>query len=165
MEPFNYGGEMIIEVGYDHAKWNDLPYKFEAGTPNIAGAIGLSPALEYLNYLGMDFVHEHDKKLTAYAMDKLLELDTIRIFGPRNVEHRGGVLSFVDKDIHPHDLATFLNSYGIATRAGHHCAQPLTRKLGVPATTRASFYIYNTMEDVDELVDALKGARRYFGHV
>lgn len=165
MEPFNYGGEMINEVTYDHATWNELPYKFEAGTPNIAGAVGFLPALEYLDYLGMDYVHKHDKELTGYAMDKLWDMGSIRIFGPKDVEHHGGVVSFVDKDIHPHDLATFLDSYGIAVRAGHHCAQPLTRKLGVMATTRASFYVYNTKDDVDELIEALKGARRYFGHV
>ena len=165
MEPFNYGGEMISEVSFDNAKWNELPFKFEAGTPNIAGAVGFFPALEYLDYLGMDNIYQHDKELTAYAFERLLEFNAIRIFGPKNIDHRGGLVSFVDDDIHPHDLATFLNSYAIATRAGHHCAQPLTRKLGVMATTRASFYVYNTKDDIDELIEALKGARRYFGHV
>jgi len=162
MEPFIYGGEMIREVRLDSATWNELPWKFEGGTPNIAGAIGFSPALNYLSNLGMDNVRRHEMGLTSYAIEQLLRIDNIRIFGPENIEDRGGAISFIDKDVHPHDLATFLDSYGVAVRAGHHCAQPLMRRLGVVATVRASFYIYNTKDDVDILIEALEGARRYF---
>jgi cysteine desulfurase/selenocysteine lyase len=164
MEPFIYGGEMIREVRYDYADWNELPWKFEAGTPNIAGAVGFSPALDYLSDLGMDNVHDHETKLTTYAIHRLSELESIRIIGPSDTAMRGGAISFVDKDIHPHDLATFLDSRGIAIRAGHHCAQPLMKRLGLAATARASVYIYNTLEDIDELAEALAAARRYFGH-
>jgi cysteine desulfurase / selenocysteine lyase len=162
MEPFLYGGEMIREVFPDSATWNDLPWKFEAGTPNIADAIAFSPALDYLTNLGMDNVRKHEIGLTAYALERLKEIDSIRVFGPTNVEHRGGAISFVDRDIHPHDLATFLDGRGIAIRAGHHCAQVLMRRLGVVATSRASFYIYNSNQDVDDFIEALKDARRYF---
>ena len=162
MYPVSYGGEMISMVTFDDVTWAELPWKFEAGTPNIAGAAAFSPALDYLNDIGMDAVREHEKELTGYALDRLAELNSIRIFGPRDVEHRGGAVSFVDSDIHPHDLAQFLDSFGIAVRAGHHCAQPLARLLGVSSTVRASFYIYNDKEEIDRLVDALKEARRYF---
>jgi len=162
MVPVTFGGEMISQVTFDSVTWADLPWKFEAGTPNIAGAAAFSPALNYLNKIGMDAVRKHEKELTGYALDRLLEINTLKIFGPRNVEHRGGAVSFVDADIHPHDLAQFLDSHGIAVRAGHHCAQPLARLLGVGSTARASFYIYNTREEVDQLVAALKEARRYF---
>ncbi|MBD3234970.1 MAG: SufS family cysteine desulfurase [candidate division Zixibacteria bacterium] len=162
MEPFNYGGEMISEVRFDHADWNSLPWKFEAGTPNIADAVAFAPALDYLNDLGMEAVREHEKEITAYALRRLSELKYLRVFGPTDVKHRGGAVSFIDREIHPHDLATFLDSRGIAVRAGHHCAQPLAKRLGVVSTARASFYIYNTMEEVDKLVEALKEARRYF---
>ncbi|HBZ01063.1 MAG TPA: cysteine desulfurase [candidate division Zixibacteria bacterium] len=162
MEPFLYGGEMIREVHPDFATWNDLPWKFEAGTPNIADAIAFSPALDYLDQLGMENVREHEKDLTAYTLQRLTEIDSIKVFGPQNVEHRSGAISFVDKDIHPHDLATFLDGRGIAIRAGHHCAQVLMRRLGVVATARASFYIYNNNQDVDDFIEALKDARRYF---
>jgi cysteine desulfurase/selenocysteine lyase len=165
MDPFEYGGEMISKVQYDLAEWNVLPYKFEAGTPDIAGAYGFAPALDYLNKLGMDAVRYHEMELTAYALEKLRELKFVKVFGPQDVYHRGGAISFKMQDIHPHDLATVLDSYGIAVRAGHHCAQPLTTLLGEISTTRASFYIYNTQEDVDELVNGLIAAQRYFGHV
>ncbi len=164
MEPFLYGGEMINEVRYDYADWTTLPWKFEAGTPNIAGAIGFSPALDYLSGIGMDRVRRHEMELTSYALDKLSELDHIKIFGPRDIENRGGAISFVDDLIHPHDLATFLDSHGVAIRAGHLCAQPLMRRLGVVAAARASIYIYNTEDDIDKLIDALIAARRYFSH-
>ena len=162
MEPFQYGGEMINEVRYDYADWAELPWKFEAGTPNIAGAIGFSPALDYLNRIGMDNVRRHEMELTSYALDRLSEMDQIRIFGPRNIAHRGGAISFIDDMIHPHDLATFLDSLGIAIRAGHHCAQPLMKRLGVVAVARASIYIYNTEDEIDKFIDALIAARRYF---
>ena len=164
MEPFLYGGEMINEVRYDYADWASLPWKFEAGTPNIAGAIGFSPALDYLNEIGMDKVRRHEMELTSYALNKLSELNHIEIFGPRNIEYRGGAISFMDDAIHPHDLATFLDSHGIAIRAGHHCAQPLMNRVGVVATARASLYIYNTKTDIDNLIDGLIAARRYFAH-
>jgi len=162
MEPFLYGGEMIREVEYHKATWNSLPWKFEAGTPNIAGAVGFSPALDYLNSLGMDAIREHERELTSYALDRLLGLDHIRIFGPLDTFKRGGAISFAEDDIHPHDLATYLDTVGIAIRAGHHCAQPLMKRLGVVATARASFYIYNTVNDIDNLIEAIVAARRYF---
>ena len=162
MEPVTFGGEMISDVQFDSVKWNILPWKFEAGTPHIAGAVAFGAALDYLDKLGMDNIRRHEMELTAYALEKLAELDYIKIFGPKDVRFRGGAVSFVDKDIHPHDLATFLDSLGIAVRAGHHCAQPLTRLLGVSATTRASFYLYNTKDDIDALINALKESRRYF---
>ena len=157
-----YGGEMINEVHYQYADWNSLPWKCEAGTPNIAGAIGFSPALDYLDNLGMDNIRNHEIELTAYAIERFSEIKSIKIIGPNQTELRGGALSFVDKDIHPHDLATFLDTKGIAVRAGHHCAQPLMKKLGLTSTARASFYIYNTKDDIDELFNALIAARRYF---
>jgi cysteine desulfurase/selenocysteine lyase len=163
MDPFIYGGNMINEVRYDSASWNELPWKFEAGTPNIAGAIGFSPALDYLAKLGMDAVRQHEMELTSYALERLNSLGSVQVFGPTTIEDRGSVVSFIDKNIHPHDMATILDSNGVAIRAGHHCAQPLMRRLGVVATARASFYIYNTRDDVDALVDAIKAARRYFG--
>jgi cysteine desulfurase/selenocysteine lyase len=162
MEPVTFGGEMISDVQFDTVKWNTLPWKFEAGTPHIAGAVAFGAALDYLDRLGMDNIRRHEMELTAYALERLAELNYIKIFGPKDVRFRGGAVSFVDKDIHPHDLATFLDSLGIAVRAGHHCAQPLTKLLGVSATTRASFYLYNTKDDIDALINALKESRRYF---
>jgi len=164
MEPFNYGGEMIGEVRYDHVSWAELPHKFEGGTPNIAGAVGFSPALEYLSALGMNNIRDHERKLTQYAIDKLSRLNSITIFGPLDVDNRGGAVTFLDKDVHPHDMAQFLDTHGVAVRAGHHCAQPLHLRLGVNSTLRASFYVYNTESDVDQLINAIKEARRYFGH-
>lgn len=165
MSPFLYGGEMISNVEYHHADWNTLPWKFEAGTPNIAGAVGFSPALKYLEGMGMDAVRQHEMELTSHALGELMRMDGIKIFGPTDIEKRGGTISFTFGDIHPHDLATYLDSAGIAVRAGHHCAQPLMKKLGVMATTRASFYLYNTLDDVSALIDALESSKRYFGHV
>jgi len=162
MEPFIYGGEMISEVRYDFADWNGLPWKFEGGTPNIAGAVGFSPALDYLQNLGMDIIREHEVELTEYTIERLSELNNVKIIGPSDTSLRGGAISFIDKDIHPHDLATFLDSRGIALRAGHHCAQPLMKRLGLTATARASIYIYNTPDDIDKLVETLSEARRYF---
>ncbi len=163
MEPFLYGGEMVLEVSYEGASWNDLPMRFEAGTPNIAGAIGLGAAVDYLAGLGMENVREHEKQLTAYALDGLRGLEEIDLFGPWDVDSRGGILSFYSSDVHPHDLGTFLDQEGVAIRTGHHCAMPLMGALGVPATARASLYVYNTEQEVDTLVDALKRALRYFG--
>lgn len=164
MDPFILGGDMINEVRYDHADWAELPNKFEGGTPHIAGSIGFAPAIDYLNNLGMENVRAHEMELTQYALDRLSELRSIRVFGPRDVDRRGGAISFSDSDIHPHDLAQILDTNGVAVRAGHHCAQPLHNLLGVGSTARASFYIYNTPDDVDRLIDAIHEARRYFGH-
>jgi cysteine desulfurase / selenocysteine lyase len=159
MPPFLGGGEMILEVYFDRATWNEVPYKFEAGTPNIASSIGLGAAVRYLEDLGMENVRAHEKDLTRYALDKLGEFGDITIHGPRDVEVKGGVVSFWLGDVHPHDLATILDTEGICIRAGHHCAQLLMRRFGVPATARASFYVYNTTEDVDVLIAGLQKAR------
>ena len=162
MEPVMFGGEMISKVTFDNADWAELPMKFEAGTPNIADIIAFAPALDYLENIGMENIRQHEIEITSYALEELKKLGFIRIFGPECPEDRGGVIAFNDSKIHPHDLAQFLDSMGIAVRAGHHCAQPLARLLGVSSTTRASFYIYNTKSEVDKLIEALKEARRYF---
>ena len=164
MEPFLTGGEMVLEVSYQKASWADLPMRFEAGTPNIADSIGLGSAVDYLNGLGMGNVREHEKDLTAYALDRFrkADLEGLDLFGPDDPNIRGGVFSFNTPDVHPHDLGTFLDRMGIAVRTGHHCAMPLVRSLGVAATTRASFYLYNTEKEVDILVDAVTEALRYF---
>ena len=163
MEPFLLGGEMVLEVWNDRATWNDLPMKFEAGTPNIADAIGLGAAVDYLSGLGMENVRRHEKELTAYALEAFRELEEdLDLFGPRDVETRGGIMSFHTGEVHPHDLGTFLDRDGIAIRTGHHCTMPLMRTLDVPATARASFYLYNTEDEVDKLIDSLKRALRYF---
>lgn len=162
--PFQFGGEMISVVHWNRVTWNELPWKFEAGTPNIEGAVAFGTALDYLERLGMDNIREHEKEITEYALERLSELEHIKVFGPQNIEHRGGAVSFVEDDVHSHDIATFLDSKGIAVRAGHHCAQPLARLLGISSTTRASFYIYNTRQEVDRLINALKETRRYFGY-
>jgi cysteine desulfurase / selenocysteine lyase len=161
MDPFLGGGEMIREVHLDHSTWNDLPYKFEAGTMNIAQAVGLGAAVDYLGELGMQNVREHERRLGEYAYRRLSELEGITIYGPK--EGRTGLVSFSLPDIHPHDLSQLLDEEGIAIRSGHHCAQPLMRRLGVAATARASFYLYNTEEEVDALVEALVRAREFFG--
>ncbi len=163
MPPFNMGGEMIREVRFDRITWADLPHKFEAGTPNIADVIAFDAALTYLEEIGMDNVRQHEINLVRYAIERLSELDGIEIQGPQEYAQRGGAISFTDTEIHPHDISTFLDSKGIAIRAGHHCAQPLMRILGKVATARASLYIYNDQADIDALVEALKEMRRYFG--
>lgn len=163
LPPFNTGGEMIREVHFDRVTWNDIPHRFEAGTPNIASVIAFDRALTYLEKLGMDNVRDHEKELTGYAINRLLELDGLTIQGPVDPDLRGGAISFTDPNIHPHDMSTFLDSKGIAIRAGHHCAQPLMRVMGKVATARASLYIYNDEADIDALVDALREMRRYFG--
>jgi len=164
MEPFLTGGEMVLEVSYQEASWADLPMKFEAGTPNIADSIGLGSAVDYLNVLGMENVREHEKDLTAYALDRFkdADLEGLDLFGPDDPNIRGGVFSFNTPDVHPHDLGTFLDRMGIAVRTGHHCAMPLVRSLGVAATARASFYLYNTKKEVDILIDGVTEALRYF---
>jgi cysteine desulfurase/selenocysteine lyase len=161
MDPFLGGGEMIQEVFPDRSTYKEPPHKFEAGTMNIAQEIGLAAAIDYLGSLGMDAVREHEKRLTAYAIGRLEDAGAV-VHGPKDVEVRGGAVSFWFKDIHPHDLAQVLDQEGVCVRASHHCAQILMRHLGVPATTRASFYVYNTMEEVDALVDALARAESVF---
>jgi len=163
MPPFNTGGEMIREVRFDRITWADLPHKFEAGTPNIADVVAFDAALTYLEEIGMDNVRQHEINLLRYAIERFSELEGIEIQGPQEYAQRGGVISFTDTEIHPHDISTFLDSKGIAIRAGHHCAQPLMRILGKVATARASLYIYNDKADIDALVEALKEMRRYFG--
>jgi cysteine desulfurase/selenocysteine lyase len=163
MEPFQYGGSMIREVGLNHATWNDVPWKFEAGTPNIAGVAAFGAALDYLTGLGLDAVRAHEEALTGYALERLRTIPGLKVFGPPEPAGRGGVISFSLDGIHPHDIATVLDDAGVAIRAGHHCAQPLMQVLGVVATARASFYVYNGVEDVDALIESIKGAIRYFG--
>lgn len=162
MDPFLGGGEMINEVFHDHATFNEIPFKFEAGTPNIGQEVGLGAAVEYLDGIGIDAVRTHEKEITRYAIDRLSEAGA-RVFGETDVEKRGAAVSFAYKQMHPHDLATILDEQGVCVRAGHHCAQLLMRRLGVPATTRASFYVYNTLDEVDALVEALVKAEGMFG--
>ncbi|MEX2430719.1 MAG: cysteine desulfurase [Dehalococcoidia bacterium] len=165
MEPFLRGGEMVLEVTYETATWNDLPMKFEAGTPNIADAIGLGAAVDYLDALGMQNIRQHEIGLTRYALERFKELEEITTFGTSDLSMRGGVISFYMSDVHPHDIGTVLDQQGVAIRSGHHCAMPLVRsKLHVPATARASFYLYNTEEEVDSLIAGLKETLRYFGN-
>jgi cysteine desulfurase/selenocysteine lyase len=163
MEPFLGGGEMIRRVDFDGATWNDLPWKFEAGTPNIADVIAFGAAIDYLSDLGMYNVRDHEIEITEYALSRLRLLDEIILYGPPDARDRGGVVSFNYGDLHPHDVGTILDRHGVAVRAGHHCTQPLMRTLGVSGTARASFYIYNTREEVDVLVEALQAARDFFG--
>ena len=162
MEPLMGGGEMIREVHLQDARWNDLPWKFEAGTPNIEGVIGLGAAVDYLTKLGMQNVREHEKDITRYAIERLAGVKGLVLYGTKEIEKRGAVISFNLGDIHAHDLATVLDTQGIAIRSGQHCAQPLMERLKVPATSRASFYIYNTRREVDILVMALEKARKMF---
>jgi len=162
MEPFLSGGEMIRKVTYEGATWNDLPWKFEAGTPNIADVIAFGAAIDYLNELGMENVREHEVEITDYALTHLSQLEDIVMYGPPDPRERGGVVSFNFGDLHPHDIGTVLDHHGVAIRAGHHCTQPLMRTLGVSGTARASFYVYNTPEEVDVLVEALEATRDFF---
>jgi cysteine desulfurase/selenocysteine lyase len=161
MDPFLGGGEMIMEVFPDHSTFKEPPFKFEAGTMNIAQEVGLAAAVDYLTAIGMGSVRRYEEELTAYTIDGLLEIGA-RIIGPKDASARGGEVSFWYHDIHPHDLATVLSEEGVAVRAGHHCAQLVMRRFGVPATTRASLYLYNTKDDVDALLDALEKARAVF---
>jgi cysteine desulfurase / selenocysteine lyase len=161
MDPFLGGGEMIVEVHHDHSTFKTAPHKFEAGTMNIAQEVGLGAAIDYLQAIGMEAVRAHEKELTGYAIERLQEAGAV-VHGPKDVEARGGAVSFWFRDIHPHDLAQVLDQEGVCVRASHHCAQILMRHLGVPATTRASFYVYNTPDDVDALVRALGVAEKVF---
>ncbi len=162
MDPFHGGGEMIREVWPDRATWNEIPYKFEAGTPAVAQAVGMGAAVGYLEGIGIDAVRAHEQQITAYALGRLADAGAI-VYGPSDVAERGGTVSFNLGAVHPHDMATIVDQEGVCIRAGHHCAQPLMRRLGVPATARASFYIYNTNEDVDVLMEALDKAKGWFG--
>ena len=163
MEPFQGGGEMIEFVHRDHSTWARVPHKFEAGTPNIAGAVGLGAAVDYLRELSMPAVARHERELMAYAMDRVGDIDGIRIFGPESLEDRSAVISFTLGDAHPHDISTILDAEGVAVRAGHHCAQLVMKRYDVAATARASFYLYNTPDDVDRLVDGLQVVQSIFG--
>jgi len=163
MPPFHGGGEMIERVELEHSTYKDPPHRFEAGTPNIAGAIALGVAVEYLRALGMEAVREHEKALVRYAMAQLAELRGVRLYGPKDPELRGGALAFTLEGVHPHDVAQVLDEQGVCVRAGHHCAQPLHRALGLAATARASVYLYNTAEDIDALVRGLERVRAFFG--
>jgi cysteine desulfurase/selenocysteine lyase len=163
MRPFLGGGDMIGRVDFDSSTWNDLPWKFEAGTSPIAEGVGLGAAIDYLAALGMDNVRAHERDLTAYALERLPSINGLRIFGPPDPDLRGGVVSFSLEGMHPHDIADLCDREGVCIRAGHHCAQPLMRMMGVPATARASFHVYNSREDVDRLVEALAKARTVFG--
>ncbi len=163
MPPFMGGGSMIKTVEPDYSTWADPPAKFEAGTPAIAEGAGLGAAVDYLSRMGMDAVRAHERELTAYALEQLRGLDGVRVFGPPSADERGGLVSFEVDGIHPHDLAELCNREAVCIRAGHHCAQPLMRRLGVPATARASFSVYNGRDDVDRLVAALVSAKAVFG--
>lgn len=162
LPPFLFGGSMIENVTMESATWSPAPKRFEAGVPNMAQAVGLGAAIDYLNAIGMDKVFEHEKQLTKYFLDELQKVPTLKIVGPLDVKNRGSSISFTVREIHPHDLGQFLDSQGIAVRTGHHCAWPLTRKLGVPATTRASLYLYNDESECDLLVKAIVDAQKYF---
>jgi len=162
MNPYQGGGEMINSVWLEDATWNEIPHKFEAGTPNIAGAIGLAKAVEYLENVGMVNLTLYEQELTTYGLERMAEIQGMKIYGA--APERGGVISFNLGDIHPHDLSHFLDQQGIAVRAGHHCAQPVMRKLNIAATTRVSFYFYNTKEEIDYFIDQLKKAKEFFAY-
>ena len=162
MSPVEFGGEMIDFVYEQEATWKDLPWKFEAGTPNIAGAIGLAVAIDYLDKIGMETVHQYEQELIAYVFPKLQAVEGLTIYGSEDLTQRSGVISFNLAGLHPHDVATALDYEGVAVRAGHHCAQPLLSYLGVAATVRASFYLYNTKADCDKLVEALQKTKEFF---
>ncbi|MBK89712.1 MAG: cysteine desulfurase [Chloroflexi bacterium] len=162
MDPFYFGGDMISEVTYEGAKWNDLPYKFEAGTPNIADAIATGYAVDYLVEVGMDNIAKHEDEITSYALDKIKELPDYKVIGPIDMNNRGGVISFTHNSVHPHDIGEILDKYGVAIRTGHHCAMPLVRSYEIVAACRASFYLYNTYKEIDIFIDSLKEAVDYF---
>ena len=162
LPPFLFGGSMIENVTMQDATWAPAPRKFEPGVPNMAQIVGLDTALNYLTNIGMQDIHNHEIAVTKYAISKLQEIEELKIIGPTDMKLRGGAVSFTLGEIHPHDLGQFLDNSGIAVRTGHHCAWPLTRKMGVAATTRASFYLYNTLEDIDDLADGVRDAQKYF---
>ena len=160
MPPWHGGGEMIVSVTLEKSTYKKAPYRFEAGTPNIAGAIGLAAAIEYLESIGRAAIFAHDSELASYAAEQLAELPGMRVLGPKN--ERGALVGFVMKGVHPHDLTTFADQQGLALRGGHHCNQPLMRKFGLPGTTRASFYFYNTIAEIDRMMEILRAAVRFF---
>jgi cysteine desulfurase/selenocysteine lyase len=162
MPPIEFGGEMISKVEKFQTTWADIPWRFEGGTPNIAGAIGLAAAIRYLQAIGLDKIRDHERALTAYALDQLKAIPGLTIYGPQDAAQRGGVIAFTLNGVHPHDLATVLDTQQVAVRAGQHCAQPLMQRLGVVATARASFYLYNGQADVDRLVAAVNEAKEFF---
>ncbi len=159
--PWHGGGEMISTVDYFKSTWNTLPHKFEAGTPDISGPIGLHAALDYLDAVGRENIFRHDLELATYAYQRLSELRGVRLFGPKG--ERGGLVSFLLDDVHAHDVVTIADRYGVALRGGHHCTQPLMKKLGVPSTARASFYFYNTKAEVDRFIEVVKDIQKFFG--
>jgi cysteine desulfurase/selenocysteine lyase len=165
MDPFLGGGEMIKRVTYEASTYADLPHKFEAGTPNIADVIALGAAIDYLEGLGMDAVREHEIAITQYAIDRLSATDGVVVYGPKDAADKGGAVTFNYRDLHPHDLSQVLDQHAIAIRAGHHCAQPLMRRLDTVATARASFYLYNRNDEVDALIEGIKASDRIFGDV
>jgi len=165
MDPFLGGGEMIKRVTYEESTYADLPHKFEAGTPNIADVIAFGTALDYLEGLGMDAIREHEIAITQYAIDRLGETEGVTLYGPRDATEKGGAVTFNYRELHPHDLSQVLDQHAIAIRAGHHCAQPLMRRLDTVATARASFYLYNRRDEVDALIDGIKASDRIFGDV
>ncbi|WP_432664691.1 cysteine desulfurase [Wukongibacter baidiensis] len=162
--PFLLGGNMIEYVDKYSATFAPLPYKFEAGTQNVAGAVGLGSAIDYLNSIGIENIFRHEAELLSYTLDKMLQVPYVDVYGTKDIAHRGGVISFNIKDIHPHDVASILDSYGISIRSGHHCAQPLMKYLNLPATCRISFYLYNTKDEIDFFIDSLKYVRKWLGY-
>lgn len=164
MSPYLLGGDMIEYVTEQEATYAPIPFKFEAGTQNVEGAVGLRAAIEYLQSIGLDNIRDHEMDLMAYALDKMVDIPYLNIQGPKDLESKGGIISFTVDDVHPHDIATILDSHGIAIRSGHHCAQPLMKYLGQPATSRLSFYLYNTREDVDQFIKAIKDVRKWLGY-
>lgn len=162
MSPFHGGGDMIREVHKYETTWNELPYKFEAGTPNIADVIGFGAAIDYLTKIGMDNIRQHEIELTKYALEKFSKIPGLQVYGTKDISKRGGVISFNFADVHPHDVADIIDKEGISLRSGHHCAQVLMERLSVAATSRASFYIYNTKEDIDALIDSLNKVAKVF---
>ena len=164
MEPVEFGGEMIDFVNLHDSTWKELPWKFEAGTPNIAGAIALGAAIDFLTEIGLEEIHQHEAELVAYVLPKLLAIEGLTVYGPQDPAHHTGVLAFNLAGLHLHDTATALDMEGVAVRAGHHCAQPLLKYLDVPATARASFYLYNTKEDANRLIEAILATKEFFQH-
>ncbi|WP_396335151.1 cysteine desulfurase [Clostridium sp.] len=162
MPPLMFGGDMVEYVYEQETTFNVLPYKFEAGTQNVEAAVGLSKAIDYLNEIGMENIEKHEKELVSYALDKINKLDYVKVYGPKEVEKRGGVISFEIEGVHPHDVASIFDTFGVCIRAGNHCAQPLMRYMGINATSRASIYLYNDKEDVDRLVEAIEKTYEMF---
>ncbi|QAT40465.1 cysteine desulfurase [Clostridium sp. JN-9] len=164
MPPFLTGGDMIEYVTEQEATFAELPYKFEAGTQNVEGAVGLAAAIDYLESIGLDNIEEYERQLTSYTLNKLKEIPYISLYGPKDANNKGGIISFNIKDIHPHDVASIIDTYGVAVRSGHHCAQPLMKYLGIQASCRASFYFYNTFEEADKFIDSIKNVRKWLGY-